>query len=87
MKRRLNSLHAAQPRGTIGERVLRPRHRVAVLSLQPRPGDRIWLTTEFGGALFTRYPIGPRGANGRASFRVRRRHPQRSKARKQEGRR
>lgn len=81
MKRRLNR----QPRRASGGRALRPRHCAAVLSLQPRPGDRIWLTTEFGGALFTRYPIGPRGANGRASLRLRRRHPQRIKLHKRRG--
>jgi hypothetical protein len=61
--------------------VLRPKHRSAVLSLHPRPGDRIWLTTEFGGALFTHYPIGPRPADGRLSLRVRRQHPRRPRLR------
>ena len=52
-------------RRMIGGGVLNPIHRVAVCSFNPRPGDRMWLTTEFGGALFTRYPIGPRPADGR----------------------
>jgi hypothetical protein len=64
-----------------GRGVLRPKHRIAVLSLHPCPGDRICLTTEFGGALFTRYPIGPRPAEGRLSLRVRRRHTRRPRFR------
>ena len=57
-------------RRMIGGGVLNPIHRVAVCSFNPRPGDRMWLTTEFGGALFTRYPIGPRPAEGRLSMRM-----------------
>ena len=69
------------PCGAVGGRVLGPKHRTAVISLQTRPGDRVWLTTEFGGALFTRYPIGPRPADGRLSLRIRRRHLRRPRLR------
>jgi hypothetical protein len=85
MKRRLNPRSSARLRRGNGRPVLRPKHRIAVLSLQPRPGDRIWLTTEFGGALFTRYPIGPRSADGRLSMRVRRRHTRRPRLRAERG--
>ena len=64
MKRR-KSIANRMRRRMIGGGVLSPIHRAAVCSLDPRPGDRMWLTTEFGGALFTRYPIGPRPADGR----------------------
>jgi hypothetical protein len=69
-----------------GRDALRPKHRIAVLSLQRRPGDRIWLTTEFGGAVFTRYPIGPRPADGRLSLRVRKRHIRRPMLHDERGR-
>lgn len=69
--------HRASPlkhgqRRRIGGGVLSPIHRAAVLSFEPRAGDRMWLITEFGGALFTGHPIGPRPIEGRVSLRMRR---------------
>jgi len=81
MKRRPTPRSSVRLRRGNGRPVLRPKHRIAVVSLQSRPGDRIWLTTEFGGALFTRYPIGPRPVDGRVSLRVRRRHTRRPRLR------
>lgn len=86
MKRRLNPRSSVRLRQSKGRPALRPHHRIAVVSLRARTGDRIWLTTEFGGALFTRYPIGPRPADGRLSVRVRRRHTRRPKLRSERGR-
>lgn len=72
MKRpKANAFQRGQRR-RIGGGVLSPIHRVAVLSFHPRPGERMWLITEFGGALFTRHPIGPRPPDGRVSMRLRR---------------
>jgi hypothetical protein len=65
MKRRKSIAIRTLLRRMIGGGVLSPIHRAAVCALNPRPGDRMWLTTEFGGAQFTRYPIGPRPADGR----------------------
>jgi hypothetical protein len=73
----MNPWGSARPRRATDGRVLGPKHRIAVVSLQTCTGDRIWLTTEFGGALFTRYPIGPRPTDGRLSLRIRRRHRRR----------
>jgi hypothetical protein len=86
MMRCLNPGSSVRLRRGNGRPVLRPKHRIAVVSLQTRPGDRIWLTTEFGGTLFTRYPIGPRPIDRRVSLRVRRRHTRRPRLRAERGR-
>ena len=72
MKRRQASASRHGLRRRIGGGVLSPIHRAAVLSFDPRAGDRMWLITELGGALFAGQPIGPRPADGRVSIRMRR---------------